>query len=469
PFPRDMVSLYLRSGEISKAADLLSELLEEDPHDLRLLTLGADVFLERGMPDKAIASLEEILKLKPRRIPELRKLVQVFEWNVMPREALHTWKKISKIDPEKLEPLEKMVMYYRYFNMFPQEVGAIIKLNELQGKRPFSDNFMIVLNDEIERLGKEHAITSDNPYLNFLLQRLFIVGEQFKAETEARAEVGEKVDFLQFVIYVLEYFVAVDRMDEGYEYAARMDKQAGIDVESRMQLVKVLGWSGDYDRALDIAQRLLKISPDNITLLTETAWMARSASRNDLAQLVLEKLVQIEPDNTAHQQALGDVYMQTGNHRKAVDLFRRLAERIGSWLSYAHDMLRAALFSEDRELMAEVVEETKTADISEPDYLRTRGELLLTLERPREAYDTLRKVVDSPGATLADYQSLIDAAATTTDNKLLADTVELALKVYPDDISIMRTAGAAYINVNKPYKAYRIYRELLKREQEQQD
>ncbi|GKT30456.1 tetratricopeptide repeat protein, partial [Aduncisulcus paluster] len=71
-----MVSLYLRSGEISKAADLLSELLEEDPHDLRLLTLGADVFLERGMPDKAIASLEEILKLKPRRIPALRKLVQ---------------------------------------------------------------------------------------------------------------------------------------------------------------------------------------------------------------------------------------------------------------------------------------------------------------------------------------------------------------------------------------------------------
>ncbi|WP_320174882.1 tetratricopeptide repeat protein [Maridesulfovibrio sp.] len=469
PFPRDMVPLYLRSGEISKAADLLNELLEEDPHDLRLLRLGVDVFLERGMPDKAIASLEEILKQKPRRISELRKLVQVFEWNVMPREALHTWKKISKIEPEKMEPLEKMVMYYRYFNMFPQEVDAIIKLNELQGERPFSGNFMLVLNDEIERLGKEHTTTPDDPYLNFLLQRLFIVGEQFKAETEFRAESGEKVDFLRYVIYVLEYFVAVDRVEEGYEYAARMDKQAGLDIESRVQLVKVLGWSGDYDRALDVAQRLLEISPENVELLTETAWMARNAARNDLAQLVLERLVKIEPDNTSHQQALGDVYMQTGNHRKAVNLFRRLAERVGSWLAYAHDMLRAALFSEDRALMAEVVEDTKDINISEPDYLRTRGALLLTLERPREAYDVLRKVVDSPGATLADYQSLIDAAATTADNKLLADTVGLALKVFPNDIKIMRTAGSAYRNINEPYKAYRIYRELLKREQEQQD
>ncbi len=90
PFPRDMVPLYLRSGEISKAADLLSELLEEDPHDLRLLDLSVDVFLERGMPDKAIASLEEILKQKPNRVPALRRLVQVFEWNVMPvRHSIH--------------------------------------------------------------------------------------------------------------------------------------------------------------------------------------------------------------------------------------------------------------------------------------------------------------------------------------------------------------------------------------------
>ncbi len=460
-----MVPLYLRSGEISKAADLLSELLEEDPYDLRLLDIAADVYLKRGMPDKAIASLEEILKQKPNRIPELRKLVQVYEWNVMPREALHTWEKLSMLEPEKMKPLEQMVMYYRYFNMIPQEVDAVIKLNKQQSKRPFIGDFMSVLNDEIERLGREHAQNMDDPYLNFLIQRIFIVGERFKVAVSD----GDEADVLQYVLYVLEYFTAVNRVEEGYEYAERMDSKAGLDVDSRVQLVKVLGWSGNYDKALSIAERLLKESPENIALLTETAWMARAADRQDLAQLVLEKLVEVEPDNQAHQQALGAVYMETGNHRKAVNLFRRLAERVGNWLVYAHDMLRAALFSEDRALMAEVVEDTKDVDLSEPDYLRTRGALLLTLERPREAYDALRRVVDSPDATLDDYQRLIDAAATTADNKLLAETVGLALKVFPNDINIMRTAGAAYRNVNQPYKAYRIYRQLLKREQEQQD
>ncbi|WP_415714489.1 tetratricopeptide repeat protein [Maridesulfovibrio sp.] len=465
PFPRDMVPLYLKSDEVSKAADLLDELLQEDPFDLRLLSLGADVYLKRGMPEKAIACIEEILKQKPARIPELRKLVQVYEWNVMPREALHTWEKLSRIEPGEIEPLERMVMYYRFFNMFSQEVDAILKLNKLQAKTPFKGDFLLVLNEEIERLGAEHARKSDDSYLNFLIQRIFIVGEQFKGELEFK----EKVDFLQYVTYVLEYFVATDRLDEGYKYAARMDKQAGLEVESRVQLVKVLGWSGSYDQALDIAEKLLKISPENVDLLTETAWMARSADRLDVAQDVLERLVKIEPDNEAHQQALGAVYMESGNHRKAVSLFRRLAERLGKWLVYAHDMLRAALFSQDKKLMAEVIKDTGDIDISEPDYLRTRGELLLTLERPREAYDTLRKVVDSPEATLDDYRRLVDAAATTADNQLVADTVELALKVYPGDINLMRTAGSAWLDVKQPYKAYHVYRELLKREQEQQD
>ena len=469
PFPRDMVRLYLRSGEIDKASEILSELLEKNPYDIRLLNIGVDVFLQRGMPDKAIASLEEILKQRPDRIPERMKLAQVYEWNVMPRKAMHTWDRLVQLEPDKMKPLEKLVMYYRYYNMFPQEVDAIIKLNELQGKIPFSGDFMSVLNNEIERLGAEHAKDADDPYLNFLIQRIFIVGEQFKVEAEFRAETGGKVDLKQYVTYVLEYFVATDRVNEGYAYATRMDERTGLDIENRVQLVKVLGWIGNYDRALEIAGKLIKISPENVELLTETAWMARSAERHDIAQNVLEKLVKLEPDNREHQKALGDVYMATGNYRKAVSFFRNLALRVGNWLIYAHDMLRAALVSGDIKLMSEVVEQTKEVDLTEPDYLRTRGALLLTLERPREAYDALRKVVDSPGATLDDYRSLIDAAATTADNQLLADTVELALKVYPGDLDLMRTAGSAWRNVNQPLKAYRIYRELLEKEQNQQD
>lgn len=465
PFPRDLVPLYLRSGEISKAADILSELLEEDPHDLRLLALGADVYLKRGLPDRAIASLEEIIKQKPQRIPTLRKLAQVYEWNVMPHAALHTWEKISELEPDKMKPLQQMVMYYRYFNMIPDEVEAVIKLNALQSKRPFTGDFMYVLNEEIERLGIEHFQSMNDPYLDFLIQRIFIVGEQFKEDVSD----GEEVDVLEYVLYVLEYFNAVDRIEDAYEYAGRMDAKAGLDVESRVQLVKVLGWSGNYAKALSLAERLLKESPENVALLTETAWMSQVAGRNDLAQLVLERLVEVEPDNQEHQQALGNVYLATGNHRKAVNLFRKLAERVGNWFASAHEMLRAALFSDDRVLMAEVVEDTKNVEISEPDYLRTRGSLLLTLERPREAYKVLRRVVDSPDATLEDYRLLIDAAATTADNKLLADTVDLALKVFPGNIDLMRTAGSAWRAAGDPKKAYLIYRELLKQEQEQQD
>ncbi len=464
-----MVALYLRSGAVAKSFDLLTEFLEEDPHDLSLLSTGVDVFLKCGMPDKAIACLEEILKQKPDRIPERRKLAQVYEWSVRPHKALHTWEKIARIEPDALKPLEKLVMYYRYYNMLPQEVEAIIKLNALQGKKSFSSEFLSVLHGEIERLGIEHAKNLHDPYLNFLIQRIFIVGEQFKDAAERRAEFGGKADFKQFVLYVLEYFVAADRMEEGYAYATRMDEKTGRGVENRVQLVKVLGWTENYTRALEIAENLLQISPDNVALLTETAWIASSSDRHDIAQSVLKKLMEIEPENREHHKALGAVYMATGNYHKAVALFRRLVERVGDWLIYGHDMLRAALFSEDVKLMAEVVEQTEDVDLSEPEYLRLRGALLLTLKRPQEAYEALRRVVDSPGAILTDYQRLIDAATSTGDKQLLADTVALALNLFPGNMDLMRTAGGAWRNADQPLKAYHIYRELLKTEQKQQD
>lgn len=271
PFPRDMVPLYLKSGKIIKASDLITELLEKDPYDLELLSISSDVFLVRGLPDQAIESLNNVLKLDPEDKEALEKLVQVYEWNVMPQQALHTWEKIARIQTKREKPLEKLVMYYRYFDMLPQEVGAILSLNDLQADRPFVDFFMEKLNWEIKRLGAELPANGDDPYLNYMIRGIFVVGEQFKAALEYEP----KVNTLQFVIYVLEYFVGMDRVEEGYNFAAKVDDGNG-GIQNRLQLVKVLGWGGQYDRALRIAERLYKVSPDNVPLLTEMAWMAQT-------------------------------------------------------------------------------------------------------------------------------------------------------------------------------------------------
>ncbi len=465
PFPRDMVPLYLKAGKIAKATDILTVLLEENPDDLELLSIAADVFLVRGLPDKAIASLNRSLELKPDDVDALEKLVKFYEWNVMPRKALETWERIAAIKTKSMIPLEKMVMYYRFFNEIHDEVSAIIVLNDLQSGRLLTDKFLDTIHVEVKRLSADYDKQAEDPYLDYLIRQIFIVGNQF----EIAAKNEENINILTYVTYSLEYFIAVGRVSEAYTFAANMDENLGKGIDSRIQLVKLLGWSRNYKDALALAEKLYEIDPDNAGLLKEMVWLAQNDNKFLLAESVLEKLVQLEPDNNKHREDLGNVYMQTGKFDQAVALFRDLADRVGNFFKYAHDMLRAALYSSDTKLMAEVVTETEHLNISEPDYLRTRAELLLGLKRPKEAYAMLRALAEGPGGVVEDYVRLLDAAGATGDAKLIAETVDIALRFKPDDISLMRQGAEAWLAAGNPVKAYNLYRKVVAAEGSESD
>ena len=297
-------------------------------------------------------------------------------------------------------------------------------------------------------LSKSYDVQKKDPYLDYLIRHIYIVGEQFKIESAD----NEKINYLQFVTYVLEYYVEVDRIEGALNFAAYMDKATDKGIESRTQLVKVLGWSQQNAAALDLAEQLYKLKPDNIELLNEMAWLAQSLKRNDLAELVLKQLVRLEPDNTKHREDLGNMYINEGKFAQAVTVFRELAQKFSNWLKYAHNMLRAALYSSDPQLMAEVVAETDHLNITDPDYQRTKAELFLALNRPRDAYPILRAVAEGSDGTIDDYVRLLDAAGATGDAKLVAETVDLALRFEPGDSSLMRQGAEAWLNAGNPEK-----------------
>lgn len=465
PFPRDMVKLYLEGGELAKASDLLDQLLAENPDDLGLLTLASDVFLVRGQPDKSIASLKKVLEQKPNDKTALEKLVRVYEWNVMPREAIQVWEQLAALEPENLKPLEQLVMYYRYYDRLEHEVDAIVRLNRLQSSRLFADFFIKELNFEVEKLSLERDKKNGDQVLDYLIRQIFVVGEQFRVALSDE----DKVNVMEYITYVLEYYVGMDHIQEGYEYALRMDQARGGTVESRLRFAVVLGWFRQYEKALAILDPLKKIEPDNVELIRETANLARAAGRLEVAEQALEKLVLLEPENTGHQEELGQVYMQTGKHSKAVELFRRLAEKLDSWFKYAHDMLRAALFSSDKKLMAEVISDTSDVDISDSEYLRTKADILLALERPMDAYPVLKNLVQGPDARIVDFERMLDAAAVSKDKELAAEAVKLALEFDPENISLMRKSALAWREAGEFQKSYTLYRKVAGRDKLEED
>ena len=465
PFPRDMVPLYLKDGDIRKASEILTRLLEEDPDDLELLSLGADVYTYQGLPLKAIASLKRLLKHKPGNKEALDKLVQLYEWDVMPQEAMKTWERIASIRVKESNPLQKLVMYYRYFGMLPEEVSAIIRLNRLQSGEGFINLFLTELGKTVEFLAIEHEKNPEDQYLSYLIRQIFVIGEQFRSALEQK----DKINQIQYVTYVLEDFVVMGRFADGYNYALRMDKGNGKSIVNRLRLATVLGWFQQYNTALAILDDLERVAPDNVVLAKETVELARSAGRLDLAEAALEKLVTLEPDNYEHQAKLGQVYMETGKHSKAIGIFRKLAEKFDNLVKYAHDMLRAALYSSDKKLMAEVISDTADVNISDSEYLRTKADVLLSLDRPLDAYPVLKSITESSGATVIDYEKLIDAAIASKESELVAETIDLALKFSPGNVELMRKAGEAWWGVGKPAEAYGFYRQVVSAEGREDD
>lgn len=459
-----MVFLYLENGDVDKASVIVTRLLKEDPDDLEMLTAGAEIYLSRGRPDRAIHSFERIKAQQPENLKVLRKLAQTYEWSVMPRKAAEVWARIAELTPDDPAPLEKLVLFYRFFDMLHKEVDAIVRLNSIKDKEKYPTVLHEGISRAVNRLAAEFDATRDDPYLDYLIRGIYVVGEQFSSALEEE----EKVNYLEYVTYVLEYYLSMDRFDGAREFASWMDSEKG-GIESRVQLVRVLGWGGYYNRAMALAEDLRKIEPDNVVLLREIAWMSRAQGRLDLAESALKGLVRLEPDNDAHREDLGNVYIEGGKFAEAVDVFRKLAKRAEDFLRHVHSMLRAALFSSDRNLMAEVVSETESIESDDPQFLRTKAELYLNLERSRDAYDELFKLAKSSGAERGDYQRLLDAAAATAEARLVGEATELALDFAPDDPSILRSAAEAWLAAGDAEESYSLYRRLAVMERREDD
>ncbi len=191
---------------------------------------------------------------------------------------------------------------------------------------------------------------ADDQIIDYLIRQIFVVGEQFRLALEERA----KINLMEYVTYIIEYYVGMDRVQEGYDYALRMDKGQGNTIENRLRLAVVLGWFRQYEKALAVLDDLEKIEPGNIELIRETASLARAAGKLEVAEKALEKLVALEPDNEAHQKNLVRFICRPVTW-KGCGPVSQTCEKFDNWIKYAHDMLRAALFSSDRQLMAEVV------------------------------------------------------------------------------------------------------------------
>ncbi|WP_243543923.1 tetratricopeptide repeat protein [Pseudodesulfovibrio tunisiensis] len=457
PFRRDLIQLYLDSGDITTAASVMEEVLHDDPDNYALLLQAAKINFMLGRPDQAITALEKALRQKPHNLNALRTLAQYREWNVQPMQAANVYERIAEVRPTA-EIYRKLVGFYRYFGEREKEYRAIARLIGMtaEEKTEGAPRFIRALAPDLNRLAALELDDESTPYQDFLMQRLFILDERYRLETQEPS--GPDVE--QFAIWAGELYMATDNLDMGRAFATRLDTARG-GATARLALASVLRWNGRYADALPLLTEIRAEQPDNLEVIQTLAQVGRDAGNYEVAAGALEDLSERDPGNSQIRRDLISVYMEGGMFERAVAVLRTFMNTMADAAQYLHAFLNAALFSGSREALEAAAEQSERFDITDPAMLRTRGEIYLALEQAGDAYPLLREVAVKRDGRPDDLSLLIDAAGATDDPALVLDALTLALRYRPDDPAIVRAAADSYNAADRPDKAYGLIRKIV--------
>lgn len=459
----EQAQILLERGEDDEAADILRDLLQEDPAQARVARLLAGLLEKTGRNDELILLLEQQLDAAKSRddreavVSLSMRIGGLQELEGRADDAFETYRGIHAWDPRCRLALE-----------------AVVRLSE---KR-------------------------DDPHqVADAIEDLLVIAEE-----------GEAAKLAARLVKL--------RVQQGDARAAERALELGFGVSPRNSglreaLIGRYEKRGEWTRVAEVLQRAVDACPKDPDLLGRLVDAHRSAGQPGQALQVLESVVAADPDNAAHRRRRAALLLDLGHAEEALTDLEQAHAQGGECLEELIDALRRTAGGASRaaaraarlrlvevlstneradEAREELVQLAKT-DPSDRAVLRRLVEVELEAERWPEASDALRqllpleqgedlissalKLADAceRAGRLADAQPGLEQAMAVapenaelrarlrrlyeaTDNKRdLARVLEGDAKEAPDQparVGLLHRAGALWLEAEQPEEAIRV-------------
>ncbi len=460
PTPRDLAQLYLDSGEIHRSRDILKKTLTDGTQDFPLLMTASEVYHLLGQPGRAIAVLNQARRLKPHNIAMLSRLARYLEWDMRPQEAIAVYEDIIAAAPTRKDVLRTLISHYRYFGMPDQESSALARLLVQDTYPPQLARLALLsaLRSELTRLATLRKDQGPSPLRDLLMQRLYIVGQQFVTAIQD----GETVSEREYATYCLEDYLQSGRLADGSAFADVVDTLAG-GVETRLQLAQVMQWNDLMREAVTYLRQLDQRIPGSEPILLALSKAARDNADMDTAEYALEALTRAAPQNSEYREQLAETYLQNNKLAKAVALFDSLLASAVDTFRVLGRLLTTALLSGEQPVMRLALDKARAYPTDRADIINTRIELHLALDEPDKAYALMREEQDRTTPDHAQLERLLEVAQLSGKPPLIMDAVRFALLHEPEDLQFMRDGADALIASEASAEAYALLKTLARR------
>lgn len=184
---------------------------------------------------------------------------------------------------------------------------------------------------------------------------------------------------------------------------------------------------GDYAAAFDLYEHCLAVNPNSAAAMYELAQFYVFLDQPDRSRDMLERTVQLEPNNFWYRQTLGAYYRSSSDYPKAIQVYEEMT----------------TLFPNRSEVLMILVDLYN----HEKDY----GNVIYTLDRLEV------KEGKSEMLSMEKFRIYLQM----DDKEKAFDEIEKLAQEYPNDMRYRIMLGDVYLNNGKSAEAYETYRSVL--------
>ena len=464
PDKKKLVSIYIEEGKLDQARSTIDNLLNQYPDDVELLIILADLFLLEGEPLNAIETLNHCLQLDSQNIIALAKLAKLYEWNRNPKQAIVIMEKIAGITPAKQDVLSKLIEFYRYYGDLEKEANTVARLVLIE-KNSFlltspGNIFLNLMTLEMRELAQKQAQKKDSQYRDFLLGKLYLLRKLHQDEIKEE-KIGDHIDPTKFVKRFLELFIITGKVQKAIAIATQIDNKQGTGIKTRLELVKIMRWSGLHKDALIFLSSLNKIYPDKNNILLKMVKIAKEIGDHDTSIYAYKKLILTKPEHNEYKESLADLYLSYEAPLKAYRIYKKLTESTDKNTAYIYKMLTCAEYTGNTAILLE------GADIAEKSMrafdsvmCRKIAGVYLAADNPRKAYHLFHHLAENRKANRDDIIKMLKIAGYTSNKKVIDEAIGGALLLLPKDYHVMAMAAKMYLWIEKPEESFQLYKKM---------
>ena len=293
---------YLGLDDSLRSVSHLCRAVASEPDNIYYKEALASFYLRNRDNVHAVPVLEGIVQCNPTRSDVLAQLVRIYMGRDQFREAINALDRIETLEGKNLSvSMEK----FRLYRELKEDDKAIAELEELAQANPNDLAYRVLIGDQYLLMDQS--------------EKAFSIYEDVRAK-----EPGNQA--LQ--MSMLDYY---KQTGQDSLYQKQLDEVLygkGTDDRARVMLVRNVivekeAAHADSMEVLAVFDRIFDSVPETVDMLTLYASYLQLKHLDDRLEPALERILKLEPDNSAALSQLIQLAAQDNNYNKVIDVCRR--------------------------------------------------------------------------------------------------------------------------------------------------